>query len=145
MPLIVKVISLYKVKNIPVSCAIILGEADDVLAAQRGDNMSMPLKWEFPGGKIEDGETPWDCLVREIKEELNMSIIHEATLPEFNYDYESFSITLYPFLCKLKSSEMILHEHRDVKWQRLVDLHLLDWAAADVAIVEYLQRRKDLP
>lgn len=124
--------------RIEVSCAII--EADKlVLVAQRGTAMSMPLKWEFPGGKIHDGESPQQCLRRELMEELSIAVEVLRPLPPAVHDYPGFSITLFPFICKIVSGEITLHEHKAVRW--LIPEELLsvdsavDLAEADIPVV----------
>lgn len=123
---------------IEVSCAII--EADGlVLVAQRGEAMSMPLKWEFPGGKIHDGESPQECLRRELMEELSIEVTVLRPLPPAIHDYPGFSITLFPFICKIVSGEITLHEHSAVRWLLPEELHSVEWAEADIPVVsDYL-------
>ncbi len=87
--------------HIHVACAIIeLG--GKVLCTQRSASMSMPLKWEFPGGKINDGESPEECLRRELIEELGVEISAGEPLPTTIHHYPTFSITLYPFVCEMR-------------------------------------------
>lgn len=120
--------------HIEVSCAII--ERDGlVLVAQRSESMSMPLKWEFPGGKVHAGESPEDCLHRELKEELSITVEVLGTLPSASHDYTGFSITLFPFICKIASGEILLHEHSAVRWVLPSDLHGIDLAEADRPVV----------
>lgn len=121
-------------KHIHVTCAII-ERGGLVLAAQRSASMSMPLKWEFPGGKINAGESLEQCLFRELVEELGISIkIGQPLLPT-THQYPSFSITLYPFICSIESGTLTLHEHAAISWLPSGELHTLDWADADVPIV----------
>lgn len=120
--------------HIRVACAVI--ERDGrVLAAQRGPNMSLPLKWEFPGGKIDPGETPEECLRRELVEELGVEITVGQPLPATTHAYRSFTVTLYPFVCSIRSGHMTLHEHLAVAWLPPGDLNSLDWAEADGPIL----------
>ena len=122
-------------KHIHVTCAII--ERDGlVLAAQRSEVMSLPLKWEFPGGKIDQGESPEECLRREIAEEMNIQVAIGNSLPPSTHNYPAFSITLYPYVCSIESGEIALAEHSAVAWLMPEQLHALDWAEADVPIVE---------
>jgi 8-oxo-dGTP diphosphatase len=125
--------------HLHVTCAII--EQDGcVLAAQRSSTMVMPMKWEFPGGKIMSGETPEHCLCREVAEELAITVAVHHTLAEKTYAYPEFTITLYPFVCSIISGTIILREHAAVTWLPREDLASLDWAAADRPVLEsYLQ------
>lgn len=123
-----------------VACAIILNNQNKVLACQRSANMHLPLKWEFPGGKIEENETAEDCLIREIKEELNIEIqILEQKIAN-DHHYSDKSIRLIPFICRHLSGEISLKEHKDFRWLDKSNLLDLDWAEADLPILnEYLQ------
>jgi 8-oxo-dGTP diphosphatase len=126
---------------IKVSCAIIVNVQKQVLVTQRSAHMPLPLKWEFPGGKIEENETAEACLIREIKEELNIEIQITDSLPPNDYQYPDKLIRLIPFICLQKDGELVLKEHADYKWLDAKDLLDLDWAEADVPIVkQYLNR-----
>lgn len=126
--------------SLQVACAII--ERDGlVLAVQRSERMRLPLKWEFPGGKLHVGETPAACLVRELREELGVEIHVGDALPPSRYDYPDLSVTLHPFRCALASASITLHEHRALRWMTRGDLRTLDWAAADYPVIDaYLSR-----
>jgi 8-oxo-dGTP diphosphatase len=100
--------------------------------------MKQALKWEFPGGKIEAQETAEQCLLREIKEELNIEIEIVRQLEAHVYDYGNFCIQLIPFVCKYLSGDILLAEHMDYRWLLKAELPTLDWAPADVAVVEML-------
>jgi 8-oxo-dGTP diphosphatase len=103
--------------------------------------MKLPLKWEFPGGKIEEGESKEACLVREIKEELDIEITVKGELQMVSYKYDDFSICLYPFLATLDSGEPKAIEHAELKWVSSEEMLNYDWAAADIPIVkEYLSQ-----
>jgi 8-oxo-dGTP diphosphatase len=122
-----------------VACAIIERDGK-VLAAQRDESMSMPLKWEFPGGKLEDGEDPSDCLVREIREELEVNIDILHALSPVVYDYGSWIIELLPFVCEITGGDIVLHEHRAALWMTPGELPTLDWPEADLPVLrEYLE------
>ncbi len=121
-------------KHLHVACAIIEKDGK-VLCTQRSATMSLPLKWEFPGGKIHDGEQPEACLQRELREELNLEIAVGRPLPPTTYQYPSFLVTLYPFLCKITAGEMKLHEHKDFRWLEPERLEELDWAEADGPVI----------
>jgi len=120
--------------HIHVTCAII--ERDDlVLAAQRSRTMSLPLKWEFPGGKIITGETLEECLCREIREELDVAIGLHTPLPASTHKYPKLTVTLYPFVCSIISGELTLREHAQISWLPPDKLSELDWAEADIPVL----------
>jgi 8-oxo-dGTP diphosphatase len=98
-----------------VTCAII-EHADKILICQRSTSIKLPLKWEFPGGKIEQGESKEDCLRREIKEELDIDIEIINTLSTVEYHYSDFSIQLYPFVCSLLNGVVKVLEHAQAVW-----------------------------
>ena len=118
-------------KNIPVACAVIKKNGK-ILATQRSDTMSMPLKWEFPGGKIHIDESPAQCLKRELMEELGIEVHVGKALPQSTYPYPDFSVTLFPFFCTIAGGRIVLHEHKAFVWVSPADLHILDWAEADM-------------
>lgn len=102
--------------------------------------MSLPLKWEFPGGKVEQNENYEQTVIREIKEELNISIqIKQQLNPEIHH-YPTFSITLIPFICNYLAGEIVLLEHAAYHWLKPENLLDLEWAAADIPVVhQYLK------
>jgi 8-oxo-dGTP diphosphatase len=102
----------------------------------------MSLKWEFPGGKVHEGESLEDCLKRELFEELTITVDILRKLPECVYLYPEFEITLYPFVCSIQSGEIVLKEHVDYLWLHPQSLLSLDWAEADVAVVREYYRCK---
>lgn len=107
-----------------------------MLAAQRSETMSLPLKWEFPGGKLEPGENAAACLQREIEEELGIDIVIRTALPLSDWCYPDFAITLHPFVCSLKGEGgMRLLEHKEIRWLAPADLLRLDWAEADAPVL----------
>lgn len=120
---------------IKVTCAIILLNSK-VLVTQRAENMSLPLKWEFPGGKLEDNESEIECIKREIKEELNIEIDVINQLSNSIFDYGTFKINLIPFIANYISGEIRLTEHKDYRILNKSELSFLDWAQADIPIVE---------
>lgn len=122
-------------RHIQVACAII--ERDGlVLATQRSSAMSLPLKWEFPGGKIRAGEAPAACLQRELREELGITAPVIAALPSFTHRYETFTVTLHAFRCAEPSGPITLHEHAASVWLPPGELLSLDWAEADLPVIE---------
>ncbi len=122
------------VRHIQVSCAIIEREGR-VLAARRSAAMSLPLKWEFPGGKIDPGESPEACLERELMEEMGIRVRVGKRLPSQDHRYPAFAVTLHPFVCAIESGEIVLHEHADMVWLPPEQLHTLDWAEADGPVI----------
>jgi 8-oxo-dGTP diphosphatase len=126
-------------KQISVVAAVIIQDSK-ILCVQRGpakyDYIS--LKWEFPGGKLEEGETKLEAIVREIKEELHMDIQVDAFLMTVNHTYPDFHLTMDTFLCSCETNELTLTEHGDFKWLEKGKLAELDWAAADLPIVDRL-------
>ena len=128
------------IQHIHVACAVI-ERAGLVLAAQRSATMNLPLKWEFPGGKLETGESPEECLRRELVEELGVTIAIGRALPRHTHCYDSFTVTLYPFVCTLESETISLHEHAAILWLSPQELHALDWAAADWPVLAAYARQ----
>jgi 8-oxo-dGTP diphosphatase len=122
-----------------VVCAVI-NFNDKILVVQRSEKMSLPLKWEFPGGKIERGETYEECIIREIKEELNIDITIEKKLTPTFFDYPTVSIELIPFLVNYITGKLELKEHKNYKLLNINELISLDWAEADLPIVKELQQ-----
>ncbi|WP_298145071.1 (deoxy)nucleoside triphosphate pyrophosphohydrolase [Flavobacterium sp.] len=122
----------------PVICAII-HFGDRVLAVQRSESMSLPLKWEFPGGKLEDNETEEECIIREIKEELNINIEVLQRLSPVLHSYPNISIELIPYSSKYLSGELLLKEHKQYVLLEIEELCQLDWAEADVPILNQLK------
>jgi 8-oxo-dGTP diphosphatase len=102
--------------------------------------MSMPLKWEFPGGKIRANESPEECLRRELREELGVTVRVGQALPPSTHRYPSFAITPYPFLCAIESGGLILHEHAEIAWMKPQDLLIFEWADADRPVVDAFLR-----
>ena len=128
--------------TIPVVCALIIRNGS-VLCAQRSERMALPLKWEFPGGKLEPNELPEAALKREILEELGVEIQIESALQVSEYSYDGVrTIRLIPFLASIiDCNEPKAHEHSEIRWVPNSELMQLDWAAADVPIVlEYINR-----
>ena len=104
--------------------------------------MTLPLKWEFPGGKIEAGESPEACLHRELREEMEVRVVIGRALLLHTHHYVDFTVTLYPFVCQLSTTEMVLREHEAIQWLAPGDVLGLDWAAADLPVLkDYLEKR----
>ena len=130
-------------KIIEVTCAIII-QGKKVLCAQRSEGMSLPLKWELPGGKVEMGETDEECLQREIREELGLEITILNKLESNIHALDDFkSVHLIPFLCQISEGELVLKEHKQTLWVAAQNLMTLDWAEADIPIIKrFINSRK---
>jgi 8-oxo-dGTP diphosphatase len=120
-----------------VAAAIILNQ-DKVLIAQRVEGSNMEFRWEFPGGKLEDGETPEQCLVREIKEELDMIIEPVEIYKAVRHKYMEKDILLLAYICRFVQGEGKPIECNDFKWISKNQLNDYEYTLADVSIVEKL-------
>ena len=124
-------------KEIKVVAAIIKNE-DKILATKRGYGEFINM-WEFPGGKIEPGETKKQALVREIKEELNIEISVDNFALDMEYQYPNFYLFMSCFMCSIKEGSIELLEHNDGKWITKEELNTLNWLPADIDAVNYLK------
>ena len=125
-------------KTIKVVAAIIIKD-NKIFATQRGYG-AYKDGWEFPGGKIEPGETPQEALIREIKEELDADIIVGELFDVIEYDYPEFHLSMDCFLCSLASEHMEIREHEAAKWLTKEELETVDWLPADIITVKKLER-----
>ena len=123
-------------KHIEVVAAIILRERR-IFATQRGYGEWKDW-WEFPGGKIEPGESPEDALKREIREELTTEIEVDELLTTVEYDYPKFHLTMHCYLCTIISGDLTLLEHEDARWLALDELDCVKWLPADKDVIEKL-------
>lgn len=126
-----------KRKTVEVVAAIIQKD-EYIFATQRGYG-EFKDGWEFPGGKIEQGETPKEALVREIKEELNTEINVGKLLDIVEYDYPGFHLTMHCFMCTIKSGNLELKEHEAAKWLTKETLDDVDWLPADEGLIEKIR------
>lgn len=126
-------------KTVKVVAAIIIHE-NKVFATQRGYG-EFKDGWEFPGGKVEPGETPREALAREIKEELDTEIEVGELLETVEYDYPTFHLSMDCFLCKAISGNLILKEHEAAKWLAKEDLYSVDWLPADRVLIGKIEER----
>lgn len=126
-------------KKIKVSAAIIINNGK-ILCVQRGMNKFdyISKKFEFPGGKVEAGELPSETVIREINEELKMDIAVEKAFLTVNHQYPDFQIEMHSFICSTPTRELELSEHISFQWLDISQLSTLDWAAADIPIVDKL-------
>ncbi len=121
-------------KTIEVVAAIIQN-GDRILATQRGYG-EFSGGWEFPGGKPEAGETQEQALAREIREELEVEIEILRYVDTVEYDYTNFHLTMHCYLCTMKSSELVLKEHRSARWLTRNELNEVEWLPADIGLIE---------
>lgn len=128
-------------KTVKVVAAIIIHE-NKIFATQRGYG-EFKDGWEFPGGKIESGETPQEALAREIKEELDIEIKVKDFLETVEYDYPTFHLSMDCFFCTIKSGELVLKEHEAAKWLTVETLDSVDWLPADQGLIEGIREHLD--
>lgn len=124
-------------KSINVVAAVIIDE-NKVFATQRGYG-EFKGQWEFPGGKIEEGETPKEALRREIMEELDTEIEVGKLLTTVEYDYPNFHLSMDCFLCRVKKGDFVLKEHEAARWLTEKTLYDVQWLPADLAILSELK------
>jgi len=118
--------------------AAVLKYKDKYFCAQRKNKGPLAMKWEFPGGKIEKGETKEEALIREIKEELLLDITIDKFIMTVEHQYETFHLTMHAYLCHGDTNNIKLIEHLNSKWLDKNNLENLDWAGADIPIVKRL-------
>ena len=111
-----------------------------IFATQRGYG-EFKSGWEFPGGKIEDGETPQEALKREIMEELDTEIAVGELIDTIEYDYPDFHLSMDCFWCKIVSGDLVLKEHEAAKWLTKEKLRDVEWLPADVTVIEEIRVR----
>ena len=124
-------------KTIEVVAAIIRHD-DNIFATQRGYG-DQKGGWEFPGGKMEKGETPQEALIREIKEELDTEIEVGELIETVEYDYPKFHLKMHCFFCSVKQGNLVLKEHEAAKWLTLETLDSVDWLPADLSLIEKIR------
>ena len=139
--LIIKLISHVSfMKTIEVVAAVIKDSKGLILAVQRGESSKeyISKKWEFPGGKIEEGESLRQALQRELTEELKIEATVAELVTTVDHTYPDFRLIMHAFHCEITSGQLTLTEHLDMKWLPKNELRNLDWAAADIPIVDLL-------
>ena len=124
-------------KTIRVVAAIII-KNEKVFATQRGYG-DFKGGWEFPGGKIDTGETPEEALVREIKEELDTEIEVIELLDTVEYDYPNFHLSMDCFICNIKSGDLVLKEHEAAQWLTKETLDSVNWLPADLGLIDKIR------
>ncbi len=125
-------------KNIRVVAAIIINK-DKVFATQRGYG-EFKDGWEFPGGKIEEGETPEQALEREIQEELETKIQVNEKINTVEYDYPNFHLSMDCFICNIIEGDLVLKEHEAAKWLSKDELYSVNWLPADEGLIEQIKK-----
>jgi 8-oxo-dGTP diphosphatase len=120
--------------------AAILVKNSKILIAKRRPAARLPNKWEFPGGKIEQGETPEQCLKRELKEELEIEVTVGNYIEESIYRYDFGTVRLLFYRVYWNGKSIVSKDHQEVRWVSLDDLREMDFAAADVSFVDKLRR-----
>ena len=119
--------------------AAVIRKDDKIFATQRGYG-EFKDGWEFPGGKIEDGETPEQALAREIKEELDTEIQVGKLIDTIEYDYPKFHLSMDCFWCEIMQGGLELKEHEAARWLSKEELYSVDWLPADVGVVERIKK-----
>jgi len=120
--------------------AAIIEDGNRIFATQRGYG-AFKDGWEFPGGKIELGETPQEALKREIEEELDTEIVVGDLLTVVEHDYPRFHLMMQCFLCSVASGDLVLKEHEAARWLTPDQLDSVDWLPADMRVVEAYKKR----
>jgi len=128
-------------KTIEVVAAII--KHDNKIFVTRRSYGEFENMWEFPGGKMEMGETREEALIREIKEELELDIDISKYLTTIDYDYPTFHLTMHCFICTISGGKLQLNAHNDAKWTTLEELNQLNWVPADILVIEKLKQISD--
>ena len=131
-----------QMKTVKVVAAIIcddIKEKNKIFATARGYG-ELKGGWEFPGGKIEEGETPQEALIREIKEELDADILVGDLIDVVEYDYPNFHLSMNCYWCELKSEHVELKEHEDAKWLVREELATVDWLPADITLIKKIEQ-----
>ena len=118
--------------------AAIIKRGRTILGTQRGYG-DFAGGWEFPGGKIEPGETPEEAVVREVHEELEVRIAVDSLVTVVDYDYEAFHLHMHCFLCHVAGGQLELHEHRAARWLDASNVNSVDWLPADIEVIQVIK------
>lgn len=120
--------------------AAIIFNQGKVLIAQRKSGDFSGL-WEFPGGKIESGETHSEALRRELLEELEISILIDKFFMTVDYDYSSFHLTMHCYICSVKDKSVVLNDHKQIEWVTIDEIKNYNWLPADIKVVDTLVKK----
>jgi len=133
-------------KTIEVVAGVISNDQGLILAVQRSEHSKSYIskKWEFPGGKLEAGERREEALKRELAEELSVEVHVAPLITTVHHSYPDFHLIMHAYHCTIQSGVVQLIEHIDMQWLEVGDLSALDWAAADVPVVEVVQKQINL-
>ncbi|MBO8155444.1 MAG: (deoxy)nucleoside triphosphate pyrophosphohydrolase [Bacillaceae bacterium] len=118
--------------------AVIFNDDQEILCALRSSNMSQPTLWEFPGGKMKDGETPEEALIREVYEELNCVIKVEELMKDVLHEYPDVIVNLLTYKAKIEDGKPSAGEHAQITWVPINQLITLEWAPADLPTVDFI-------
>lgn len=129
-------------KTLKVVGAVIENENNEILCARRSPKMSLPNKWEFPGGKVEKGENLKQAIEREIKEELKCTVEYLDVFNDNTHEYDTFIVNLITVKCKLVSDIPTANEHSNLIWLKRENLASLKWAPADIPAAMQLAAEK---
>lgn len=119
--------------------AAVIRDGDKIFATQRGYG-EFKGGWEFPGGKMEEGETPENALKREILEELETEIAVGQLIERIEYDYPTFHLSMDCFWCQIIKGDLVLTEHADAKWLNKSTINEVEWLPADITLVEKIKQ-----
>lgn len=129
-------------KTIKVSCAIIYNKNNEILISQRSKTSKLhPLEWEFLGGKFEPNENGEQCIIREIKEEINLDILNPKLIHTQTHNYDYADVYLEFFEIKEFSGELKVNVHEQILWEKIENLHKYNFVKGDLEIIEMLKRQ----
>jgi 8-oxo-dGTP diphosphatase len=123
---------------IRVCCAIVISDKK-IMAVQRSEQMTHPLKWEFPGGKLNPGESEEECILRELQEELKLNVSISQRLTSVFHAYGEKELELIPFVASTSDTPELL-EHKDIVWLGRDEIEKLDWVEADIKVISILKQ-----
>ena len=124
-----------KVKRVS---AAVIRRGDEILATLRSHREYRGY-WEFPGGKLEEGETPQQAAVREVREELSADVALGELISQIEYDYPDFHLTMYCYFAEILSGDLTLNEHDEARWLKKEDLDSVRWLPADFDVIQRLK------